>query len=963
MSRFVRHTSRLTAPARATPFIRVSFSPTLRAASQARSYASAGLKEYTVRDALNEALAEELESNPKVFILGEEVAQYNGAYKVTKGLLDRFGEKRVIDTPITESGFCGLAVGAALSGLHPVCEFMTWNFAMQAIDQIVNSAAKTLYMSGGIQPCNITFRGPNGFASGVGAQHSQDYSAWYGSIPGLKVVAPWSAEDAKGLLKAAIRDPNPVVVLENELMPAGRAEFVRGAAGFFPFTPGGLDGIEATAVFEDQLQHPSALRERTLATSKLERVITFGANDSLLEVAPGLARGIGWRKRIDSADETERLEIVRELGEEPYQLAGRLEAENDAALRADTNLTPNDDSEEDIDTILPVEFPALEPHGMLAASSSRRVGREYAHMVDIKCEMSNFRELVPDMAREWPFELDTFQKEAVYHLESGDSVFVAAHTSAGKTVVAEYAIALAAKHMTKAIYTSPIKALSNQKFRDFRLTFDDVGILTGDVQINAEASCLIMTTEILRSMLYRGLILYETSRAGKLPVRHSKEKLRSQMTVPTAVFQDAGEVLSPVVIHEELVNVGPLEALLEEVEAALHVLVTHQATWENPAKAVKLSEADLARVKRDSCSICDAAMDACHDASQIYQKLTIELHKGLLAVPVGRKMFTTHRLIVYDVNGIRTPGILLAEGASEKAFPDIFQGGDAHQKAKERIHSLCRSWDGIWEEADMSPFRSLYLQELIEKRRKAADTASSSPAVQCPDFVKHFAMCHDQWLIRENISQLRQSLSDQNLQLLPDYEQRIQVLNDLNFIDVDSRIQLKGKVACEIHSGDELVLTELILDNVLAEYDPAEIAALLSAFVFQEKTACEPSLTSNLERGKTTIIEISEKVNAIQTLHQVIQSSDESNDFVSKPRFGLMEVVYEWARGMSFKNITDLTDILEGTIVRTITRLDETCREVKNAARIIGDPDLYRKMQTAQEMIKRDITAVASLYM
>ena len=159
-------------------------------------------------------------------------------YKVTKGLLDRFGEKRVIDSPITESGFCGLTVGAALAGLHPVvshlpnnttladkltiflqCEFMTFNFAMQAIDQIINSAAKTHYMSGGIQPCNITFRGPNGFAAGVAAQHSQDYSAWYGSIPGLKVVAPWSSEDAKGLLKAAIRDPNPVVVLENEYDP------------------------------------------------------------------------------------------------------------------------------------------------------------------------------------------------------------------------------------------------------------------------------------------------------------------------------------------------------------------------------------------------------------------------------------------------------------------------------------------------------------------------------------------------------------------------------------------------------------------------------------------------------------------------------------------------------------------------------------------------------------------------
>ncbi|KAK1765096.1 sterol 24-C-methyltransferase erg-4 [Phialemonium atrogriseum] len=205
-----------------TPFSRTSQNlakPASVFSLQSRTYADAsGTKEYTVRDALNEALSEELEANSKVFVLGEEVAQYNGAYKVTKGLLDRFGDKRVIDTPITEAGFCGLAVGAALSGLHPVCEFMTFNFAMQAIDQIVNSAAKTLYMSGGIQPCNITFRGPNGFASGVAAQHSQDYSAWYGSIPGLKVVSPWSAEDAKGLLKAAIRDPNPVVFLENELL-------------------------------------------------------------------------------------------------------------------------------------------------------------------------------------------------------------------------------------------------------------------------------------------------------------------------------------------------------------------------------------------------------------------------------------------------------------------------------------------------------------------------------------------------------------------------------------------------------------------------------------------------------------------------------------------------------------------------------------------------------------------------
>ncbi|KAG6878213.1 pyruvate dehydrogenase E1, beta subunit [Termitomyces sp. T159_Od127] len=209
----------------------------------------------TVREALNVAMEEEMIRDEKVFILGEEVARYNGAYKVrnylqcgaigskyfdhlfqvTKGLMDKFGEKRVVDTPITEMGFAGLAVGAALQGLRPMyvtplslsddtneiherCEFMTFNFAMQAIDQIVNSAGKTYYMSGGNVPCPVVFRGPNGAAAGVGAQHSQDYAAWYGSVPGLKVVSPWSSEDCKGLLKSAIRDPNPVVFLENEML-------------------------------------------------------------------------------------------------------------------------------------------------------------------------------------------------------------------------------------------------------------------------------------------------------------------------------------------------------------------------------------------------------------------------------------------------------------------------------------------------------------------------------------------------------------------------------------------------------------------------------------------------------------------------------------------------------------------------------------------------------------------------
>jgi len=182
-----------------------------------RSYASAPI-EMTVRDALNQALAEEMEHDPEVFIMGEEVAKYNGAYKVTKGLHERFGDKRVVDTPITEMGFAGIGVGAGLGGLKPVIEFMTFNFSMQAIDHIVNSAAKTRYMSGGDLGCPIVFRGPNGPPTAVAAQHSQCFAAWYGSVPGLKVVAPSNCDDAKGLLKAAIRDPNPVVVLENELL-------------------------------------------------------------------------------------------------------------------------------------------------------------------------------------------------------------------------------------------------------------------------------------------------------------------------------------------------------------------------------------------------------------------------------------------------------------------------------------------------------------------------------------------------------------------------------------------------------------------------------------------------------------------------------------------------------------------------------------------------------------------------
>merc|ERR1719445_2444244 len=180
--------------------------------------ASVSVKQLTVRDALNSAIDEELERDDRVFVMGEEVAQYDGAYKVTRGLWKKYGDKRVIDTPITEMGFAGIAVGAAFAGLRPVVEFMTFNFSMQAIDQVINSAAKTFYMSGGVVNVPIVFRGPNGCAKGVAAQHSQCFAAWYAHCPGLKVLSPYDSEDCKSLLKAAIRDPDPTVFLENELL-------------------------------------------------------------------------------------------------------------------------------------------------------------------------------------------------------------------------------------------------------------------------------------------------------------------------------------------------------------------------------------------------------------------------------------------------------------------------------------------------------------------------------------------------------------------------------------------------------------------------------------------------------------------------------------------------------------------------------------------------------------------------
>ena len=258
----------------------------------------------TMREALRDAMAEEMRRDEDVFLMGEEVAQYQGAYKVSQGLLEEFGDKRVIDTPITEQGFAGIGVGAAMAGLKPIVEFMTWNFAMQAIDQIINSAAKTLYMSGGQMGCPIVFRGPNGAAARVAAQHSQCYSAWYAHVPGLKVVTPSNAVDAKGLLKSAIRDPNPVLVLENEMLYGAQADVPEVDDWLVPIGKAKIvkPGKDVTIV--------SFARGMTYANEAAAQLSGQGIDAEVIDLRS--LRPIDWDTIIASVRKTNRIVTVEE---------------------------------------------------------------------------------------------------------------------------------------------------------------------------------------------------------------------------------------------------------------------------------------------------------------------------------------------------------------------------------------------------------------------------------------------------------------------------------------------------------------------------------------------------------------------------------------------------------------------------------------------------------------------------
>ncbi|KAI5962605.1 SKI2 [Candida pseudojiufengensis] len=1114
---------------------------------------------------------------------------------------------------------------------------------------------------------------------------------------------------------------------------SSKSESLRGRSGFLPFQPGGLIHQQAQETKDN--------------TSNLHRN-EYG----LFDIPPGFERGLEVGESSSVLDFGEEDNDIEENEIHVNQHDVRVENQNKTT---EPKQIPFDASE--VEGLVPFDYSSFKYDDKKSNDK-----RTWAHVVDLDHKIEDFSELVPNMARTWPFELDTFQKEAIFHLEQGDSVFVAAHTSAGKTVVAEYAIAMAKRNMTKCIYTSPIKALSNQKFRDFKETFKDVdvGLITGDVQINPEANCLIMTTEILRSMLYRGadlirdveFVIFDEVHyvndidrgvvweeviimlpdhvkyillSATVPntfefanwVGRTKQKdmyviSTPKRPVPLEIFISAKNKLFKVVdstrrfvesefkAHKDLLEAGKAKKELPSTSMGYgsrggpggsarggnrggrgdrggrggrggSTLMTNRGNFTNPKrgsdgpnkntwpelvsymKTNNLLPAVIFVFSKKRCEeYADSlrGVDFCNakEKSEIHMFIDravgrlkkedrelpqimkiremlsrgIAVHHGgllpivkecieiLFARTLVKVLFATEtfamglnlptRTVVFsstrkhDGRGFRNllPGeftqmsgragrrgldpvgtvivmayndplspidfkevalgtptklssqfrltynmilnllriealrveemikhsfsensaqvllpenqkrhellstelqnldlssclkckmkdveetckllfehericgmcvqdihkspilktqllkagrlvffrdknhdsrmgfVVRSDSTSENIMLVTFDHGKEYDVAQEtykmpyfpiyeynmknfpkikfnpkfkvtqipfdcvyfigRISLKINMTDFVNDESnalneaiaqikqllnyqsdltelDLSNSKQLSLHDLSKEKENILKKIKELRGYICVNFKQHYKEYRKRHMIQEEIESLQRLISDENLDLLPDYEQRLEVLDTLGFIDDQQNVVLKGRVACEINSGWELIITELVLNNFLGDFEPSEIVALLSCFVYEGRTQEEepPLITPRLEKGKAKIKEIAEKLLKIYIDKKVSLTSEEE-DFVESKRFALVNVVYEWANGLSFNEIMQMSVEAEGTIVRVITRLDEICREVKNAALIIGDSKLHLKMAEAQEKIKRDIVFCASLYL
>ncbi|XP_050775554.1 SKI2 subunit of superkiller complex protein isoform X3 [Gopherus flavomarginatus] len=1070
--------------------------------------------------------------------------------------------------------------------------------------------------------------------------------------------------------------------------PGPPAQALRGSSTNYPFWPGGMDepSMEQISARGHLEEHIDFERDLLTVPPGWKKGVEFKPQAAALKASPGLLPLAGLLGALDS------FELAGSSDDEEEK--GRTKAKGPRGKEGETPPAPTPtvqraDSLEELVLKEVTPEPPLPPQ----AVPPQPPKEQWAIPVDISSPVEDFYKRIPDPAFRWPFEPDVFQKQAILHLEKHDSVFVAAHTSAGKTVVAEYAIALAQKHMTRTIYTSPIKALSNQKFRDFKNTFGDVGLLTGDVQLHPDASCLIMTTEILRSMLYNGsdairdlewVIFDEVHYINDaergvvweevlimLP-EHVNIILLSATVPNTLEFADwIGRMKQKqIYVISTLRRPVPLEHHLytgnsQKTQHELFLLLdargtfltkgyyaaveakkersskhaqtfgakqpTHTGTGPGQEKGVWLSLMDALR-KRDQLPVvaftfsrarCDdnasalTTLDLTTSAekSQIhlfFQKCVSRLkgsdrqlpqvlhmvellkrgigvhHSGILPIlkevvemlfskGLVKILFATEtfamgvnmpaRTVVFDSvrkhdgsgfrdllpgeyiqmagragrRGLDTTGMVIVlcktcvpemadlhrmmlgkptqlqsqfrltytmilnllrvealrvEDMMKRSFSEFHSRKDSQRRVAESASGLKALAPGrvvivsnrahrnavgvILQVSSDAANRTFTTLVLCEKTPERGDTGGSSPTpevpfpddlllnklflpegpcghaveqlgpcdlvaltgktlrvnaeriledvkkrqmprfrsdppgpsavqaaqellrlaeggagglprldpvgslqlkelavvegvmrlrrleealpgfqcVHSPRFPQQYLRLAERLRLRAELEHLRFLLSDQSLLLLPEYQQRVEVLRALRYVDAGGAVQLAGRVACEI-SNHELLLTELVFDNLLTELRPEESVALLSCLVCQSKGQAEPPVPSVLRKGMERIRAVAERIALLQRECGLRESVE---DFVAQYNFGLVEVVYEWARGMPFAEIARLTEVQEGIIVRCIQRLDETCRDVRNAARIIGEPTLHAKMEQASNLIKRDIVFTASLY-
>lgn len=1105
--------------------------------------------------------------------------------------------------------------------------------------------------------------------------------------------------------------------LSFQRQPGPPSESLRGSNTNYPFLPGGMEELSL-----DQIKKKS----------ELEEDIDF--ENDLLRVPAGFKAGMDFTDKNSKTAKAEvNLMSLLSTHDDITGLQPDEEVKEEGEKREDAPKLPRTNSLEDLGIKDAVSSSTPSEKGKDEKSKPKEnpeEAKKWAIPVNISSPCDDFYKRIPNPAFKWPFELDTFQKQAVLRLEAHDSVFVAAHTSAGKTVVAEYAIALSQKHMTRTIYTSPIKALSNQKFRDFKTTFGDVGLLTGDVQLSPESSCLIMTTEILRSMLYngsevirdlewvifdevhyindaeRGVVWEEvlimlpdhvsiillsatvpnalefSEWIGRIKKRHiyvistmkrpvplehylytgnstktqkemfllvdavgnfltkghyaavdakkertskhaqsfgaknashnttasqdravwltllhflsqrqqtpvvaftfsrtrcdenarsldsmdlttsvekaeihsffqkSMSRLRGgdrqlpqillmrdllkrgigvhhsgilpilkeviemlfsrglvkvlfatetfamgvNMPARTVVFdsirkhdgtgfrnllpgeyiQMAGRagrrgldatgtviILCKAGVHEmadlHVMMLGKPTVLQSQFRLtytmilnllrveALHVTDMMRRSFSESHRDTQAHEKKISQLKQSLSSLPPLDTDGqlsdmlpyyhtvteLRTTTEILQRAILESVNGLKALSVGRVIVVNNKqhlnalgviLQVSNDSVNRTFTALIicekgneeGEGKNNNAFPHLFntalfipEGPCSHtvQRLKlqditaitvktlkvipDRIidnynkrqqprfrhdppgQAISTATQELLRLAEASPGSITSLDPVNDLQLKSVDVVEGSMrcrvlqeslrefnCIHSPTFAEQFARVQERMSVQEELDRLLFLVSDQSLSLLPEYHQRIKVLQSLQYVDSNGAVQLKGRVACQI-SSHELLLTELLFENVLSPLAPEESAALLSCLVFTQNTQVEPHITNTLQEGIDRVLSVAQRIGELQRDCEIPQTAEE---FVGQFKFGLTEVVYCWARGMPFAEIALLTDVQEGTVVRCIQRLDEVLKEVRQAARIVGDSVLGSKMEKASLAIRRDIVFTASLY-